>query len=87
MAGIKLGDTEIHKNRLFGFWRKLGPGRSDYLSAVARYIHKMIVFNLGDEQVEVEESLMKFRYGRGDIEDLAFGVLFSCHFCRKYAYP
>ena len=47
----------------------------------------MIVFNLDDEQVEVEESLMKFRYGRGDIEDLAIGVLFSCHFCRKYAYP
>ena len=24
---------------------------------------------------KVEESLMKFRCGRGDIEDLAFGVL------------
>jgi len=31
--------------------------------------------NLDDDQVDVEESLMKFRFGHGDIEDLAFGVL------------
>jgi len=34
-----------------------------------------ILLDLYDEQVKVKESLMKFRCGRGDIEDLAFGVL------------
>ena len=31
--------------------------------------------DLDNEQVKVEESLMKFRCGHGDIEDLAFGAL------------
>ncbi|MCD6516004.1 MAG: hypothetical protein J7L72_01060 [Candidatus Aminicenantes bacterium] len=35
-----------------------------------------ILLDLYGEQVKVKESLMKFRCGRGDIEDLAFGVLF-----------
>ncbi|MCD6516665.1 MAG: hypothetical protein J7L72_04485 [Candidatus Aminicenantes bacterium] len=35
----------------------------------------MSFFNLDYSQVEVEESLLKFRCGRSDIEDLAFGVL------------
>jgi len=29
----------------------------------------------GYSRIEVEESLLKFRCGRSDIEDLAFGVL------------
>jgi len=37
----------------------------------------MIIFILDDEQVEVEEGILKFRCGRSDIEDLAFGCMKS----------
>jgi len=49
--------------------------RTHYFTGFSVWKHPIFFNSLNDEHVEVEESILKFRCGRSDIEDLAFGVL------------